>query len=194
MLVAGADIIVLTVRFDWKNEHVEKATKIATSNGKIIFAPEMGFLEGQSQVIAVHAVDGFGDNLTGNFPRPDQSFTAVGIGLTTDIILANAPDDWKSRVVIPPPPSVAAVTAASIAADILEFARWYWSRVDMRTHEDLKWLFSSDGMRELLRLISADVNGHLFVDPSVFCPRGPSKFAIETLGEMAKLALRKKKK
>ncbi|KAF4461013.1 ankyrin repeat domain-containing 28 [Fusarium albosuccineum] len=159
------DIIVLPVRISSINKEVKAAIDIAYKKGKVIFtaAESMGFNSRRTfpanspHVIGVHAVDGRGrDSGISLLPlRGDYNFSALGVAIKQ----SGPEDDQEGRYASCA--GYAAVIAAGAAATILEFARFNL-KLDL---EAQTWLCSTEGVREMLRSMSTNVDGYNFIAP-----------------------------
>ncbi|KAH0437104.1 ankyrin repeat domain-containing protein 28 [Colletotrichum camelliae] len=128
----------------------------ATANG---FNSVRGYPATSPHVIAIHAVDGQGRHC-GLAPAPkagDYNLSVVGAGLKAprgkNLVNGN---------------TYAAGVAAGIAASFLEFVRTSLIQDKPSLNlspEDHRWLCSTDGMREMLHLMSTPIDGYSFLTP-----------------------------
>lgn len=106
-------------------------------------------------VICVNASDGRGGDIQCLSPAAvvgEDNFVTLGIHIESR---------WKRKDVFKSGTSFAAPIAAALAANILEFARL---ELEMKFAEQY-WLYSSKGMRRVLRRFSVDVGGYRFLCP-----------------------------
>ncbi|KAF5492103.1 Ankyrin repeat and SAM domain-containing protein 3 [Colletotrichum siamense] len=133
----------------------------ATTNG---FNSVRGYPATSPHVIAIHAVDGQGRHC-GLAPSPkagDYNFSVVGAGL-------KAP--WTNKETgkkLVNGNTYTAGIAAGIAASFLHFLRISLIQDEPKLNlspEDHMWLRSTDGMREMLHLMSTPIDGYNFLTP-----------------------------
>jgi hypothetical protein len=163
------DIILLPFGFPSANKAIGKALKLAHKKSKVVFAPAVGYGFNQrrcypasnSHIIGIHAVDGRGKDC-GICAAPikgDYNFSALGVC---------AESWWKGKRTRVSGPSYATAVAAGAAASLLQFFRLYLRHEDA---EDVKWLCSTQGIRELLRLMSTEIDGYRCTTPSALLGR-----------------------
>ncbi|KAF6826344.1 ankyrin repeat domain-containing protein 28 [Colletotrichum plurivorum] len=144
------------------NRRIKASIDVARRKGKIVMAAAgaVGFDARRSypasspHVIAVHPVDGRGRDCEIS-PVPiegEYNFSALGVALMVQggrgeeeapFFVADA--SWATAV------------AAGMAASFLEFARF---RLQLEDPEDQKWICSTDGMRQMFRLMSTKIDGY----------------------------------
>lgn len=108
----------------------------------------------RQHIIGIHAVDGEGRDI-GISPPPledDDNFSTLGSGIQLDL-------ECKIRV------QHGSTCALAVAAGITAYILNYVQQVATLTEEDRRWLRSSDGVRELLRLFSTKQHGYRFIAP-----------------------------
>jgi hypothetical protein len=81
-----------------------------------------------------------------------------------------------------------AVIAASAAATLLEFLR---CNLKLDHQEDREWLCSTEGLREMLRLASVNVDGYNYIAPWTLIG---SKSNIEDVCDIIMMVVRKRRK
>ncbi|KAF2177989.1 subtilisin-like protein, partial [Zopfia rhizophila CBS 207.26] len=158
------DIIVMPFGFKKSHETIDKAILFAHEKSKVMFAPAghegpdgpRAYPARSPFVIAMHIADGYGRDAGFN-PSPlehDDNFSTLGFALVPDI--------WGPRQVLRSGADVAVAVATGIAACLLEYAL---SMLPLTSSDDKQWLCSSDGIRELLRLVSTKKDGYRFIAP-----------------------------
>ncbi|KAF4878661.1 hypothetical protein CGCSCA1_v002302 [Colletotrichum siamense] len=158
----NVDMLVLPFGFRSVDQNIKRLLQDVRQKGKIIMAAAkaIGFNARRSypanspHVIGIHAVDGRGKHCE-IAPAPvegDHDFSTLGMGLERSLEGASEMVSGNSYAVC---------VAAGIAASFLEFAR-YKLRLD---EEDQKWICSTDGMREMLLLMSTKIDGYNFLVP-----------------------------
>jgi hypothetical protein len=110
-------------------------------------------------VIGIHAVDGHGKDCRVS-PVPvkgNYNFSSLGIAVERPGLTDDSLDfQYVSGAVY------SAVIAASAAATLLEFLR---CNLKLDHQEDREWLCSTEGLREMLRLASVNVDGYNYIAP-----------------------------
>lgn len=147
-------------------ETVNEAIKFAHKKSKVIFTCASGqgpnylrtYPASSPYVIGIHIADGYGGD-TGNNPPPlydDDNFSTLGIAIRAYSFEKDYELELKSG------PHVAAAVAAGITACLLGYALF---TLQLTNPDDQRWLCSSDGVRELLRLVSSKKDGYSFIAP-----------------------------
>ncbi|KAL7961306.1 hypothetical protein V8C34DRAFT_274368 [Trichoderma compactum] len=158
-----ADIISLSLGLDLLDPELDVAINKAISAGKIVLAAAGN--DGNNKprahpgsnrnVLCIHASNGKGKD-GGISPRAldnDDNFMTLGIAI---------PLSWKGIEVVKSGTSFATAVAAAIAADALAII----SRDALLNEDQLKRLYSCDGMRLIFALLSnRSDNGYKYVAP-----------------------------
>ncbi|KAF0328711.1 ankyrin repeat domain-containing protein 28 [Colletotrichum asianum] len=184
----NVDMFVLPFGFRSVDQNIKRLLQDVRQKGKIIMAAAkaIGYNARRSypanspHVIGIHAVDGRGKHCE-IAPAPvegDHDFSTLGMGLERSLEGASEMVSGNSYAVC---------VAAGIAASFLEFAR-YKLTLD---EEDQKWICSTDGMREMLLLMSTKIDGYNFLVPwELFSQR----ITTEEICEIILMTIRKRRK
>ncbi|KAF4995721.1 hypothetical protein FDECE_12714 [Fusarium decemcellulare] len=167
MMACDADIIVISVTFPSTDSAVKAVIDIAYRKGKVIIAAaapigfnsRRRFPANNPRVIGIHAVDGRGKDC-GLSPMPvrgDYNFSALGVA-----VRPLGPEEYSHENRYVSGAGFAAAVAAGATASILEFARF---NLKLDDPEDQKWLCSTEGVREMLRLVSTNIDGYNCIAP-----------------------------
>jgi hypothetical protein len=183
------DLIEVPLGFPLRNTEVKKALDLARRRSKIVFAAASGvgfnsrrcFPASSPHVIAINAVDGRGKDcgICAAPVKRDYNFSAPGVSLGVQ---------WRDTEKRVSGPSFAVPIATAAAAWFLDFAR---SNLELADHEDSEWLYSTDGMREMLRLMSTEIDGYRFIAPLELFG---TKSTVESICDIIKMAVRKRKR
>ncbi|KAL3292945.1 ankyrin repeat domain-containing protein 28 [Colletotrichum asianum] len=184
----NVDMFVLPFGFRSVDQNIKRLLQDVRQKGKIIMAAAkaIGYNARRSypanspHVIGIHAVDGRGKHCE-IAPAPvegDHDFSTLGMGLERSLEGASEMVSGNSYAVC---------VAAGIAASFLEFAR-YKLTLD---EEDQKWICSTDGMREMLLLMSTKIDGYNFLVPwELFSQR----ITTEEICEIILMTIRKRRR
>ena len=175
-----ADIILLPFGFPSANKDIGKALKWAHKKSKVMFASAVGYGFNQRRcypasnrhVIGIHAVDGRGKDC-GICAAPikgDYNFSALGVC---------AESWWGDGKTHVSGSSYATAVAAGAAASLLQFIRL---NLELEDAEDMKWLYSTEGIREMLRMMSTEIDGYRCIAPSaLFGPKSTIEDVCKTI-------------
>ncbi|CAI0650922.1 unnamed protein product [Colletotrichum noveboracense] len=161
----------------------------ATANG---FNSMRGYPATSPHVIAIHAVDGQGRHC-GLAPAPkagDCNFSVVGAGL-------KAP--WRNAETgkrLVNGNTFAAGIAAGIVASFLEFVRISLVQDEPKLNlspEDHTWLRSTDGMREMLHLMSTPIDECNFLTPWAVFGKNAKNSKRERIFDVIKMTVDKRR-
>ncbi|KIL94292.1 ankyrin repeat domain-containing protein 28 [Fusarium avenaceum] len=186
------DIIVLPPWLPSKNKDLRLTIHKAHKQGKILMAAaESSSFEGRRShpasspyVIGIHAVDGRGKDC-GVSPIPvkgNYNFSTLGIAIERPGL---ADESHEPRYVSGA--IYSAVIAASTAATLLEFSRF---NLKIDHQEDQEWICSTEGIREMLRLTSANIDGYNYIAPWTLIG---SKSNLEDICDIIMMVVRKEK-
>jgi hypothetical protein len=163
------DIISLSLGLEEPDPSIDAAIdmalkpKVKSERPRIVFAAAANGGAGQARawpackrgVICVNASDGHGGSSDWINPAAipgEDNFMTLGI---------NVESKWKKKLVSKSGTSFATPLAAALAANLLEFAR---IKVEMNeVQKDL--LYSSKGLRTLLKRLSVETGGYRFLCP-----------------------------
>lgn len=135
------------------NKQTEKIVFAAAANGGA--GKARAYPADKPGVICVNASDGNGGSIRHLSPAAiagEDNFVTLGVHVESR---------WKREDVFKSGTSFATPIAAALAANVLEFARF---ELEMK-HADKCWLYSSKGMRAVLRRFSVEVEGYRFLCP-----------------------------
>ncbi|KHN95673.1 Peptidase S8/S53, subtilisin/kexin/sedolisin [Metarhizium album ARSEF 1941] len=171
----GCDIINMSFSIDPElvpkasHNKVEEAIDRADGKGKILFAAASNcggngkrpYPASNQKVICVHATDGLGNDAGINPPKegvPDY-FSTLGVGIKFL---------WDEQYVFKSGTSFATAVAAAIAANTLEFAK-YWRKAADKPRPALDRLRDGRAMRKVFfELLSRNVQHHQYIAPWIF--------------------------
>jgi hypothetical protein len=108
--------------------------------------------------------------------KGDYNFSALGIAVESW---------WEGKTKFISGPSYATAIAAGAAASFLEFAR---CNLKLEDPTDQEWLCSAGGIREVLRLMSTEIDGYNCIAPSEFFSRGST---IKSICDIIMMMVRK---
>ncbi|KAH7303432.1 hypothetical protein B0I35DRAFT_446768 [Stachybotrys elegans] len=159
------DIIEIPFGLPSMNKDIQAALKLAQKRSTVVFAAAAGIGFNQRRcypassphVIGIHAVDGRGNDcgISAAPVKNDYNFSALGVCVRSW---------WRDEEVFVSGSSYATAVAAGATASFLEFARF---NLNLQDHpEDQKWLCSTEGIREILRLMSTRIDGYRYIVPS----------------------------
>jgi len=172
------DIILLSSSFESRFDELENAIRFAYEKSKVVFTPGIGRLSNNHHVIGIHAASSEGESHTFSQPELDENcFSTLGISVP----VTREGNVYKSGH------TYAAAVATCIAAGFLRFAALKWRE---KSDEDRKWLFSTEGVRELFRLLSIPVQGSRFINPLALGRKGQGNIG-DNICMIMELALRK---
>ena len=159
---------------------------MAHKRSKAVFAAASGigfnsrrcFPASSLHSIAIHAVDGRGKDcgVSAAPVKGDYNFSALGIAVESW---------WEGKTKFISGPSYATAIAAGAAASFLEFAR---CNLKLDDPTDQEWLCSADGIREVLRLMSTEIDGYNCIAPSEFFSSGST---IKSICDIIMMMVRK---
>ncbi|KAI9686748.1 MAG: hypothetical protein M1822_002807 [Bathelium mastoideum] len=164
------DIISMSLGLDEVDATIEEALNLALKPDKannraekIIFAAAANGGPSRARawpackpgIICINASDGHGGDINQLSPAAsaeDYNFVTLGLSIASR---------WQRKEVLKSGTSFATPMAAAIAANLLEYIR-----VNMRIERaDKDWLYSSKGMRRLLKRFSVQIGGYRFLTP-----------------------------
>jgi hypothetical protein len=135
-------------------------------------------------VIGIRAVDGRGKDC-GVSPVPvkgDYNFSTLGIAVENPGLADDGHDSQYVSGAI-----YSAVVTASTAATLLEFLR---CNLKLDRQEDQEWLCSTEGLREMLRLASVNIDGYNYIAPWTLIG---SKSNLEDICDIIMMVVRKRR-
>jgi len=161
------DIIAIPMGFASSHRAINDAIVFAHEKSKVIFAgagiqgpnnPRM-YPANSPFVVAIHGADGNGTNMDFN-PLPqtgEDNFSTLSIISRPEIEVSYTGDHKLAYG-----PHVALAVACGITAELLKYVHHILKLTDS---DERKWLYSSDGVREILRTVSTKKDGYDFISP-----------------------------